>query len=59
MVPHLDPLPTIPPTPLFVSPTLLLLVALIAVLAVSWFGGWITNRRASAADLGEVMRVAE
>jgi hypothetical protein len=59
LVPHLDPLPTIPPTPLFVSPTPVLIVALIAVLAVSWFGGWITNRRASAADMGEVMRLAD
>ena len=59
MVPDLDPLPSIPPTPLFVSPTLLLSVTLIAVFAVAWLGGWITNRRASAADLGEVMRVAE
>jgi hypothetical protein len=59
MVPNLDPLPSIPPTPLFVSPTLLLAVAFVGVIAVSWFGGWITNRRAGAVDLGEVMRLAD
>ncbi len=59
MMPHLDPLPTIPPIPLFVSPTLVLSATLVAVLAVSWLGGWSTNRRAGAADLGEVMRLAE
>jgi putative ABC transport system permease protein len=59
LVPRLDPLPSIPPNSLFVSPKPLFAVAFVGVLGTSWLGGWITNRRASAADLGEVMRVAE
>jgi putative ABC transport system permease protein len=59
LVPRLDPLPSIPPNSLFVSPKPLLAVAFVSVIGASWLGGWITNRRAKAADLGEVMRVAD
>jgi putative ABC transport system permease protein len=59
LVPRLDPLPSIPPNSLFVSPKPLFAVAFVGVVGTSWLGGWITNRRASAADLGEVMRVAD
>ena len=59
LVPRLDPLPSIPPNSVFVSPKPLLAVAFVSVIGASWLGGWITNRRAKAADLGEVMRVAD
>jgi putative ABC transport system permease protein len=59
LVPRLDPLPSIPPNSLFVSPKPLLAVAFVGVLGASWLGGWITNRRAKATDLGELMRVAD
>jgi predicted lysophospholipase L1 biosynthesis ABC-type transport system permease subunit len=59
LVPRLDPLPSIPPNSLFVSPNPLLAVAFVGLIGTSWLGGWITNRRAKAADLGEVMRVAD
>jgi putative ABC transport system permease protein len=55
----LDPLPTIPPRPLFVSPATVLAATLVGVVAVSWAAAWLTNRRAAAVDLGEVMRLAE
>jgi putative ABC transport system permease protein len=55
----LDPLATIPPSPLFVPPLGLLAPTLLALLLVSWLGGWLTNWRARAIDLGEVMRLAE
>jgi putative ABC transport system permease protein len=59
LVSRLDPLPTIPPSPFLVFPARLVMVILVAVLAVSWFAGWFTNRRARGIDLGTVMRLAE
>lgn len=59
LVPRLDPLPSIPPAaPLFVSPVWVLAAGLVGVVAVSWLGGWISDRRARSIDLGEVMRLA-
>jgi ABC-type antimicrobial peptide transport system permease subunit len=59
IVPLLDPLGTIPPPPLLVSPVVVLGTALVALLGVSWFGGWLTNWRARKANLAEVMRLAD
>jgi putative ABC transport system permease protein len=57
--PLLDPLQTIPPAPLFDAPLVVVgwTLAGLAVIAVA--GGWLVHRRASAVDLGEVLRVAE
>jgi ABC-type antimicrobial peptide transport system permease subunit len=59
VVPLLDPLDTIPPSPLFVVPIAPIVVGAVALLAISWIGGLYTERRARHVDLGEVMRVAE
>jgi putative ABC transport system permease protein len=59
IVPLLDPLPVIPPGPLFVSPVLVMLAAGAGVVLAAWLGGWITNAWARRVDLGEVMRLAE
>jgi predicted lysophospholipase L1 biosynthesis ABC-type transport system permease subunit len=59
ILPLLDPLATIPPPPLYVLPLRVMGSAFVGVLAASWIGGWLTNRRAGAVHLGEVMRVAD
>ncbi len=59
VVPLLDPLPVIPPGPLFVSPVVVTALAGVGVLLAAWVGGWITNAWARRIDLGEVMRLAE
>jgi hypothetical protein len=56
---RLDPLPVVPPDPLFVVPTSAVVVALISLIAVTAFGAWLTARRAAAVRFGEAMRVAE
>ncbi|HEX2026040.1 MAG TPA: ABC transporter permease [Actinomycetota bacterium] len=56
---RLDPLPVVPPDPLLVVPTSAVIVALVALVAVTAFGAWLTARRAAAVHLGEAMRVAE
>ena len=58
-VPKLDPIPTIPPDPILVIPIALIVGTLAAAAAFAWIGAAITNRRARATDLAEVMRVAE
>ncbi|MFN2543196.1 MAG: FtsX-like permease family protein [Actinomycetota bacterium] len=55
----LDPLETIPPGPLFVTPTAVAAITFGALLVVAWVAGWLTDRRARAVDFGEVMRVAK
>ena len=59
LVPLLDPLETIPPTPLLIVPTTLVAITAPVLLLVAVVGGWITDRRARAADLGQVMRLAD
>ena len=59
IVPLLDPLDAIPPSPLTVVPIPLIVVTAPLLLLVAFFGGWLTERRARAADLGQVMRLAE
>lgn len=59
VVPLLDPLATIPPAPLFVTPVAPIVVGGVTLAAIAWAGGLFTARRARRVDLGEVMRVAE
>jgi putative ABC transport system permease protein len=55
----LDPLESIPPDPITVVPTFLILVVAPALALLAIGGGWITERRARTADLGQVMRLAD
>jgi hypothetical protein len=59
MVPLLDPLGDVPPSPVFLAPVLAMVAlgALLVGLAVAW--GRVAARSASRADFGEVMRVAD
>ena len=57
--PLLDPLQTIPPAPLFDAPLAVVGWTLVGLAVVAVAGGWLVHRRASAVDLGEVLRVAE
>jgi ABC-type antimicrobial peptide transport system permease subunit len=57
--PLLDPLQTIPPAPLFDAPLAVVAWTLLGLAIVAVAGGWLVHRRASAVDLGEVLRVAE
>jgi putative ABC transport system permease protein len=59
MVPRLDPLGAIPPEPTMDLPIVRLVVLVAALAAVAVGGAWLAGRRARAARLGEVMRVAE
>ena len=59
LVPLLDPLETIPPTPLLIVPATLVAITAPVLLLVAIGGGWLTDRRARAADLGQVMRLAD
>lgn len=58
-VPLLDPITTIPPDPVVLTPWSLVAVTAILLGGLAWAGAAVTNRRAGAVDLGEVMRVAE
>lgn len=55
----LDPLDAIPPDPITVVPTFLILVVAPALALLAIGAGWFTERRARAADLGQVMRLAD
>jgi putative ABC transport system permease protein len=57
--PLLDPLQTIPPAPLFDAPLPVVGWTFVGLAVVAVAGGWLVHRRASAVDLGEVLRVAE
>ena len=58
-VPLLDPIEAIPPEPITVVPVALVAIAAPALLLVALAGGWLTERRARSADLGQVMRLAD
>jgi len=55
----LDPLEAIPPDPISVVPLFLVLAVAPALVFLAFSGGWLTERRARAADLGQVMRLAD
>ena len=55
---NVDPLPNIPPDPLFTPPIVPFLLAALLLALVSVIGGALANRRAEQADLAEVMRLA-
>jgi putative ABC transport system permease protein len=58
-VPLLDPIESIPPDPITVVPVVLIALVAPALLLVALAGGWLTERRARSADLGQVMRLAD
>ena len=58
-VPLLDPLETIPPDPIGVVPIVTISIAVPVLLLAAFVGGWLVERRARAADLGQVMRLAD
>jgi putative ABC transport system permease protein len=58
-VPLLDPLETIPPDPIGVVPVITVAIAAPVLLLAAVAGGWLVERRARAADLGQVMRLAD
>ncbi|MDQ3620568.1 MAG: ABC transporter permease [Actinomycetota bacterium] len=58
VVSNVDPLPNIPPDPLFEPPLIPFLLAAAVLGVVSIIGGALANRRAERADLAEVMRLA-
>ena len=58
-VPLLDPIEAIPPDPITVVPVVLVALAAPTLLLVALAGGWLTERRARSADLGQVMRLAD
>jgi putative ABC transport system permease protein len=59
VAPLLDPLQTIPPTPLFDVPLSVLLWTAGGLAAISALAARVVQRRASSVALGEVLRVAE
>ena len=58
-VPLLDPIESIPPDPITVVPVVLVAIVAPALLLAALVGGWLTERRARSADLGQVMRLAD
>jgi putative ABC transport system permease protein len=58
-IPLLDPIEAIPPEPIGVVPVVVVAVTAPVLLLVAFAGGWLTERRARAADLGQVMRLAD
>jgi putative ABC transport system permease protein len=59
VVPLVDPISAIPPEPLTVVPVLTLALVAPLLVLVALAGGWLTERRARSADLGQVMRLAD
>jgi putative ABC transport system permease protein len=59
VVPSIDPLPTIPPAPLIVTPIVALVVTAVCLMVASVVGGAIADRGARHRSTAEVMRVAE
>jgi putative ABC transport system permease protein len=55
---RLDPLPAIPPPPLFRLPMMLLAATVAVALVASWIGAWRVQRAADRAKVAEVMRLA-
>jgi hypothetical protein len=55
----IDPLPTIPPTPIAVWPLIAIVIGGLVLLLAAWIGGRLAHRGARGVRLGEVMRVAE
>jgi putative ABC transport system permease protein len=58
-IPLLDPIEAVPPEPFSVVPVVVVAVMAPLLLLVALAGGWLTERRARAADLGQVMRLAD
>lgn len=54
----LDPMPLLPPSPLFRSPSFLIGLTALSALAASWIGAWRVQRTAERVNVAEVMRVA-
>lgn len=59
VVPLIDPITAIPPPPLLVVPLVTVVLVAPVLLLVALAGGWLTERRARSADLGQVMRLAD
>jgi hypothetical protein len=59
LVPMLDPLETIPPPSILVAPWMLIAITAAVLALAAAMGGWLTQRGARAADLGQVMRLAD
>ena len=55
---RLDPLPTIPPEPLFAVPPLLFVVLLALISLAALLGAWRVQRKADTAKVSEVLRYA-
>jgi hypothetical protein len=55
----LDPIKAIPPDPIGVVPMVVVAATAPALALAAFAGGWLTERRARAADLGQVMRLAD
>jgi predicted lysophospholipase L1 biosynthesis ABC-type transport system permease subunit len=58
-IPLLDPIEAVPPEPFSVVPAVVVAITAPVLLLVALAGGWLTERRARAADLGQVMRLAD
>jgi sorbitol-specific phosphotransferase system component IIC len=55
---RLDPLPTVPPDPLFSIPPLLFLVLVPVMAMAALLGAWRVQRKADTANVAEVLRYA-
>jgi predicted lysophospholipase L1 biosynthesis ABC-type transport system permease subunit len=55
---RLDPLPTIPPGPLFAVPSLLFVVLIALISFAALLGAWRVQRKADTAKVSEVLRYA-